>query len=154
MKRQKGFGAIVAIVLLVLLASISVAIVALGATQQTTLAQDVLSARAWQAARAGNEWGLYYALNNQNWAGANTSCATASQSKTLNLTTETGMYVTVTCDSWLYNEGEDTPGSAKTVRIYRIVAVACPATSCPASDASVSRIGYVERRRMVIATGS
>ena len=62
MSRQHGFGAIAAIVVLVILAVLAAAIVSIGSTQQMTSAQDVLSARAWQGARAGNEWGLYQAL--------------------------------------------------------------------------------------------
>lgn len=145
MMRQRGFGVIAAIVILVILAALAAAIVSVGSTQQMTSAQDVLSARAWQAARAGNEWGLYQALK-----GTWTTCSSASQ--TLDLTSDTGFRVTVNCDSWLYNEGESVPGTPQTVRLYRIKAVACPSTSCPASDASVAGPGYVERTRVVFAT--
>ena len=48
---QRGFGAIVAIVILVIMATISAALVRLGTTQQVTSTQDILSARAWQTAR-------------------------------------------------------------------------------------------------------
>lgn len=151
MRRQRGFGAIAAIVVLVILSLLAGAIVSVGSTQQLTSAQDVMSARAWQAARAGNEWGLYLALKNQNWVGANTSCDSASRTATIDLRADAGVNVTVYCDSWLYNEGESVPGVAQPIRIYRIRAVACPAASCPASDASVAGIGYVERTRVVIA---
>lgn len=152
MNGQRGFGVIAAIVILVILAVLAAAIVSLGSTQQMTSAQDVMSAKAWQAARAGNEWGLYKALQGQDWIGPATTCDTGSRTSTLDLAADTGFRVTVYCDSWLYNEGESVPGSAKTVRIYRIKAVACPAASCPATDASVAGAGYVERTRSVIAT--
>jgi len=152
MNRQHGFGVIAAIVVLVILAALAAAIVSLGSTQQMTSAQDVMSAKAWQAARAGNEWGLYAALKGQDWTGPATTCDSGSRTATLDLTADTGFHVTVYCDSWLYNEGESAPGTAKTVRIYRIKAVACPAASCPAADASVASAGYVERTRSVIAT--
>lgn len=146
MKRQRGFGAIVAIVVLVILAALSAAIVSVATTQHTTLAQDVMSARAWQAARAGNEWGLHRALRGD-W----TTCS--SVSAMLDLRADTGFQVTVFCDSWLYNEGQDEspPGTfvARTVRIYEIRAVACPEAPCPAAGAAP---GYVERTRVVIAT--
>ena len=145
MTRQRGFGAIAAIVILVILAALAAAIVAINTSQQISAAQDVLSARAWQAARAGNEWGLYQALK-----GSWTSCTGANQS--LDLTADTGFHVTVSCDSWAYNEGESAPGTVQTVRVYRIKAVACPAATCPASDASVAAAGYIERTRVVIAT--
>ncbi len=63
MTRQSGFGAIAAIMILVMLAALAAALTRLGSTQQLTSAQDTLSARAWQAAKAGNEWGLYQALH-------------------------------------------------------------------------------------------
>jgi len=162
MIRQHGFGAIAAIVILVILAVLSAAIVSIGSTQQISSAQDVMSTRAWQAARAGNEWGLYQALQTTGtWyeGAASDPCPAAGAlgpgapvSQTLNLTAETGFNVTVTGDCWRYNEGETDPGTAKKVRVYRIKAVACPAASCPASDATVAGPGYVERTRVVLAT--
>jgi MSHA biogenesis protein MshP len=151
MKRQRGFGAIAAIVILVILAVLGAAIVSIGTTQQMTSAQDVLSARAWQAARAGNEWGLYKALRGQDWAGAGT-CDTATRTATVDLSADTGFHVTITCDSWPYNEGESVPGTAQVVRVFRIKAVACPAATCPMTSSSVAGAGYVERTRIVLAT--
>jgi len=157
MSRQGGFGAVAAIVVLVILAALAAAILSIGSSQQLTSAQDILSARAWQAARAGNEWGLYLTRNNMDWAGAGTSCDTADRAATLNLVAATGFNVTVSCESWLYNEGEEEnpPGTfvARTVRIYRITAVACPAAACPSvAGATVASPGYVERTRVVLAT--
>lgn len=145
MIRQRGFGAIAAIVVLVILAVLSAAIVSFSSVQQIGSAQDVMSVKAWQAARAGNEWGLYQALK-----GTWTSCSGASQS--LDLTADTGFHVTVSCNSWPYNEGELTPGTAQTVRVYRIKSVACPAATCPATDTTVAGPGYVERTRVVLVT--
>lgn len=150
MKRQYGFGAIAAIVVLVILAVLAAAIVSIGAGQAIGSAQDVLSARAWQAARGGNEWGLYKALNSTTPADPWKTCS--GLSTTINLTADTGFNVTVFCDSWLYNEGETVPGTAKTTRVYRIRAVACPAASCPDASAAVAGVGYVERTRVVVAT--
>ncbi len=151
MTRQRGFGAIAAVVVLVILAVLSAAIVSIGSAQSTGSAQDVMSARAWQAARAGNEWGLFKALSSTTPADPWKTCSGLSQ--TLDLRADTGgFYVTVFCDSWLYNEGESVPGTARTVRAYRIKAVACPAVACPASDATVAGTGYVERTRVVLAT--
>ena len=144
-RAQSGFGAIVVIVVLVILAALAAAIVSLGNTQQITSAQDVQSAKAWHAARTGNEWGLY-----QTFKGAWTNCSGTSQ--TLDLGADTGFRVTVYCDSTQYNEGESSPGTVRTVRIYTIRSVACPASTCPASDASVAGLGYLERTRVVVAT--
>ena len=148
MNRQRGFGAIAAIVVLVMLALLAAAIVSISTTQQISSAQDVMSAKAWQAARAGNEWGLYRALKDS-------ACAEIS-GKTLDLSVDTGFYVKVSCYSKSYSEGEEIfEGNlqARIVTVYRIEAVACPVSAgCPASDASVAGHGYVERRRVVLAT--
>lgn len=162
MMRQRGFGVIAAIVILVILAALAAAIVSVGSTQQMTSAQDVLSARAWQAARAGNEWGLFQALRTSgDWTegASNDLCPAAGAlghgtavSQTLNLTADTGFYVTVTGDCWRYNEGESAPGSPSKVRMYRITAVACPAANCPAPGAAPAGPVYVERTRVVLAT--
>jgi MSHA biogenesis protein MshP len=134
-------GSIAAIVVLVLLAALAAAIVRIGGTAQSTQAQDILGARAWQAARAGNEWGLYQALKGS-WA----TCTT--QSQTLDVSADTGMHVTVSCSSTLYNEGETSPGVAQTRRVYTIDAVACNASVCPDNTAAL-QVGYIERRRLV-----
>ena len=146
MKRsERGFGAIMAIVVLVVLASLAAAVVRFGATAQATSAQNLLSARASQAARAGTEWGLYQAFK-----GTWTACSGASQ--TLDLSASTGFRVTVSCDSRSYNEGESSPGTPRVVRIYTIDAVACSGTStCPDNTAATGP-NYVERRRQVQAS--
>ena len=145
MRKQGGFGVIAAIAVLVILSSIAGAMVFFSANQSMALAQDVMSAKAWQAARAGNEWGLHAALK-----GAWSACASAST--TLDLKAEAGVNVTVTCNSSLYQEGQDAGGASKSLRVYEIRAVACPAATCPATDSSAAGLGYVERSRVVIAT--
>lgn len=146
-RRQRGFGAIMAIVILVILAGLAAAMLRFGTVQQLTSAQDLLSARAWAAAGAGTEWGLFQALKN-GW------CDAASPSQTLDLTPTTGFRVTVSCSSRLFNEGESAPGVAATVRVYTIDALACnAAVSCP-DNALATSAGYIERRRRVVATAN
>lgn len=141
---QRGFGAIAAIIVLVFLAALAAAMTRLGVSQHTSSAQDVLSARAWQAARAGTEWGLYQALKND-------SCMAAAT--TLDLSAATGFWVSVTCAVNSYNEGETAAGAAQIVNVYTIGAVACNVSSgCPASGSQVAAPDYVERARQVIAT--
>lgn len=140
-----GFGVIAAIVVLVILSALAAALVRFGSVAQSTAAQAVLAARASQAARAGTEWGLYQAFK-----GSWTSCSSASQ--TLDLASDLGFRVTVSCDSRSYNEGESSPGTPRTVRVFTIDAVACNTlTSCPDNTAA-TQPGYVERRRQVQAT--
>ena len=142
---QRGFGAIMAVVVLVILAALAAAIVRFGSVAQATAAQNLLSARVSQAARAGTEWGLYQAFK-----GSWTACSASSQ--TLDLTSSTGFRVTVTCDSRTFNEGETSPGTPRIVRIYTIDAVACNGSvSCPDNSAAAAP-NYVERRRQVQAS--
>ncbi len=143
--RQRGLGAITIIVVLVLLAGLAAAIVRLGSAAQTTAAQELLAARAAQAARAGLQWGLYQAFK-----GPWTACA--GTSSTLDLGAENGMRVTVSCSSTLYNEGESAPGTPATVRVYTLDAVACNSASACPDNALVARPGYVERRWRLHAT--
>lgn len=143
MKRQAGFALIVVIIVLVLLGGMAAAMVTLGLSQQSGSAQDVQSARALLAARAGNEWGLYQALQNK-------QCAPSAQ---LDLRAQTGFHVTVYCEQVSYNEGETTAGAPQPVIFYDIRAVACPSTTCP-DPAAVAGPDYVERTRVVRASGS
>jgi MSHA biogenesis protein MshP len=146
MKRrvQRGFGAIMAIVIVVILAALSAALVTFGNTQQLTSAQDLLSARAWAAARAGNEWGLYQALRNN-------TCNNAGPTL-LDLSADTGFWVTVNRLAISSNEGESAPGTAQTVCVFRIESTACnSAAGCP-DNARATTPGYIERKRQVIAT--
>jgi MSHA biogenesis protein MshP len=138
---QRGFGAVVALVILVIMAVLAAGLIRLGTTQQATSSQDILSARAWQVARAGNEWGLYQALQSGSCAGA---------AGTLDLRAATGFSVTVSCTSKNFNEGETTPGTPRVITVYSISAVACNSAACP--DATLAGTpGYVERARLVIA---
>jgi len=138
-RHQHGLGAITVIVVLVLLAGIAAAIVRLNSAAQSTATQELLAARATQAARAGLQWGLYQAFK----GGWRTCSGTSS---TLDLGSESGMRVTVSCDATDYNEGESAPGTAHTVRVYTLDAVACNGSGdCP-DNTLVARPGYVERR--------
>ena len=143
-RAARGLGAVAVIVVLVALAGIAAAVLRLGQQSATGTSQDALATRASAAARSGLEWGLYQAFK-----GSWTNCNGASQ--TLDLSAEGEMRVTVSCSSYLYNEGESAPGTPATVRAYTIDAVACNSGgACPDATAAV-RQGYVERRRQVTA---
>ncbi|HIV73439.1 MAG TPA: MSHA biogenesis protein MshP [Candidatus Aquabacterium excrementipullorum] len=151
-RKARGLGALAALVIVVLLSGLAAAVVRLGWSSQTGMAQDVTSARALRAANSGAEWGLFQALTT---GGTWTSCANATQ--TLDLRADTGFIVTVTCSSTLYNEGQtrdetaDTT-TASTVRVYTISAVACSSTtSCP-DNSLAANVAYVERERLVHAS--
>ncbi len=146
MKREQGLGVIAALVVLVMLSTLAAAVVRLTWTQQTTVAQDIDSARALQGANAGVQWGMFQALQpTGSWG----SCNNASQ--TLDLRTSMGVRVTVVCQSETFNEGETDAGTGTpvVVRFYVITATACngSAATCP-DNASAGRLNYVERVRM------
>jgi MSHA biogenesis protein MshP len=61
-RKSAGVALVTAIFLLVVLAGLAVAVVSLTTTQQAASVQDVQGQRAYQAAKAGNEWALYIAL--------------------------------------------------------------------------------------------
>lgn len=143
MKRSAGFALIAVIVVLVLLGGMAAALVSIGISQHLSSAQDVLSARAWQAARAGNEWGLYQALQNK-------QCAPSSS---LDLRAETSFNVTVYCEQVSYSEGESTTGTPQPITFYEIRSVACPTSPCP-DPAAITSPGYVERTRVMRASDS
>ncbi|MFO1328157.1 MAG: MSHA biogenesis protein MshP [Rubrivivax sp.] len=148
MKRgaARGFGAIAAIVVLVGLSVLAASVIRIGTGSQLASAQDLQAVRATQAARAGTEWGLYQAFK-----GSWTACAT--DTSTLDLTTTSGMRVTVTCTGRSHNDGESVPGTPRALRTVVIDAVACNAGGdCP-DAAAAARPGYVERRLQVVATG-
>lgn len=137
--RQSGFAYIAAVVLLIVVAGISVALLRLSATQQQTVNQNLLGVRASMAARGGMEWGLYQLRANACFA-----------DQTLgDFMADTGFRVLVRCSVRSYNEGESAPGTAIVKNAYRVEAVACNAASCPATTAAdVTRPDYVERRRV------
>ncbi len=94
-RRQRGFALIVAIFLLVVLSSLGVYIVKVSGIQHQTVNVTLLGARAFEAARAGIEWGAFQALD----SGA---CTTT----TLNLTEGglNGFAVDVTCTTTPHTE--------------------------------------------------
>lgn len=147
--RQRGLGVIAALFVLVMLSAVAASVVRLNWGQQMGSAQDILGAKASLAASAGAEWGLYQALSaSGSWNG----CTSSSQ--TLDLTSTMGFLVTVTCTSpaTAFVEGGDDSGAARSVRVYKIDAVACNGvTACP-DNASATKATYVERRRQVMAS--
>lgn len=58
-----GFSLVAAIFLLVVLAGLGIYMVTISTVQQQTLSYTYLSARAYQAARSGIEWGIYRVIN-------------------------------------------------------------------------------------------
>ncbi|MDR1462164.1 MAG: hypothetical protein LBI68_03380 [Azoarcus sp.] len=139
---QGGMGAVMAIAILVVLASLAGALVRFGTAQQITITQDVLMARAEAAIRAGNEWGQYQALQKK-------ACASST---TLDFRPETGFRAVVDCTKNSFNEGKDYAGVTQIVNVFTITVTACnSASSCPDNSMATSPT-YIERQRVTIVT--
>lgn len=150
-RRQSGFAYIAAIVLLVVVAGISVALIRLTDTQQSTVNQALLGARANLAARGGIEW-AFYRLREV----CTTPPAAPATSQLSDFDAASGFRVSVSCTYRSFGEGEEiVPDGTETPpvtplrkRIYRIEAVACNGGgACPDANA-VTRADYVERARV------
>lgn len=133
-RRDAGVGLVTAIFLLVVLAGLGVALVSVFSSQQASSALDEQGARAYQAARAGIEWGLYQQLQ-QNTCPAATTFALPAGS------TLSAFSVTVTCSTIQY------PSKTELNR-YVITAVACNqpkagSAGCPNASNSPD---YVQRQ--------
>lgn len=137
-RRSAGVGLVTAIFLLVVLAGLAVAAVRIFNVQQASAGLDLEGARAYQAARAGIEWGLYQRLRNN--ACLTQNLALPGDSVLRNFT------VSVTCTQ--VNGPPDANGSAANTTRWRIVAVACnePVNGACTSTAVGGGPNYVRRR--------
>ena len=143
-RRERGFLIIAAVFLLVVLAGLVAYLMTVSTTSQAASAADFNSARAYQAARAGAEWGAYQILRNPGGGTFKPGCE-PSGPVTFNLTfgsTLSAYTATVTCTSVSFAEG------ASTVRAYRIVSNGCneptgAGPSCP--NAATASGTYVDR---------
>jgi MSHA biogenesis protein MshP len=151
MRRQAGFAYIAAVVFLVVLAGFALAALRLSTTSQATVSQQVIGARANQAARGGIEWALFRLKGATGTAACVTSPATAG---TVDGTTladflgATGFRVTLTCTARTYSEGQNPDGSPRGKNIFELTATACNGASgrCP-DNGSLANPDYVERKR-------
>lgn len=112
--RQGGFSIVSAIFVLVVLAFLGTAMVTFSTNQQQSSAMDVMGSRAYQAARAGAEWGAYQVLR----AG---SCAPSTTLPALAGSTLSVFTVTVTCGSTAASEVSAATG---TVTVYDLTSTA------------------------------
>lgn len=113
-KRQAGVGLVTAIFLLVVIAGLAAAMVTIFTSQQTGSQLDQQGTRAYQAAKAGIEWGLF----RQTQVSA---CATGTASSfALPATSMLAAFtVTVTCTPY------PGPGGDTTLTRYVIQATSC-----------------------------
>lgn len=112
---QRGVSIIAAIFMLLLLASLAALMARMTSSSQASSAQDLLGSKAYQAARAGIEWGLYQLDPN---------AATATLPGCFAPTTLTqidGFSVAVRCEAFpsaatTYDEG------GRSIRVFRLTA--------------------------------
>lgn len=126
-KVQRGFSLVSAIFLLVVIAALGTFAVTLSTIQQQSAALDVQGARAYQAARAGIEWGAYQALRNS-------SCLATTPLAALP-NTLANFTVTVTCTSAATTE------AGAPVTMYQLTSIA--------TQGVVGTPNYVERQMTV-----
>lgn len=131
MKTPRGFALLSAIFILVVLAALGAFILNVSSSQQIGSALDVQGARAYQAARAGIEWGLFQRLQQGNCAAA-TSFAPAAP-------TFAGFTVTVTCATTADANNGPTVFALTSTACNQPDDGACPNTANPGPL-------YVERR--------
>ena len=138
-RQQAGFGIVSAVFLLVILAILAASITFLAGTQRSTAMIDILGSRAYQAARAGIEWGAFQALQNASCTGTDLTFAGTSMA---------GFTASVTCTANTVNEG------GQTITIFTIRSTACnfPAgASCP--NGASNDPNYVERQITAVIGG-
>ncbi len=132
---QHGVSIIAAIFLLLLFAVLAALMTTLVTTSNTTAAQDVMGSRAYQAAQAGVEWGLFQ-LDPEGTNSALPSCFAATTLNQIpNYTVSVGC---VACPggAGCAGAGASYAEAGKTIRIFRITATA---TAIGASPVGVER---------------
>ena len=136
---QQGFAIVAAIFLLVVLAALGAFMVTFSTVQHTTTAQDLQGVRAYQAARAGTEWGAYQILRNPA-ASFVSACRTVPVPQTLPALAPTlaNFTVTVECTATQYDEGSRTAAGANPLWVYRVTSTA--------TSGVVGQTGYIERQ--------
>jgi MSHA biogenesis protein MshP len=138
MRPSRGFAAISAIFVLVVLAGLGVALVTISGAQQRTQAYDILGSQAYQAAHVGVENVLFEALRNSRCPPTTAYQLTGGLS---------AFRVEITCDAPTVHDDPTTNGT--TIRQFTVTA--CNNATCtPATPPQ----GYVERQlRGSVCTG-
>jgi len=133
--RSRGVGLVIAIFLLVVIAALAVAMTVIFTSQRSSADLDLQGARAYQAARAGMEWGVF----RQRRQGL---CTTESFAMD-GATSLAGFTVTVACEKI---EGPVTrTGDEDTLDRWRLRATACNMPNAGACPNAQNNPDYVQR---------
>ena len=152
--RQAGVSIVTAIFLLVVLALLGAFMLSVTGLQQSSLVLDVQGVRAYQAARAGIEWGAWQVLDPNRTLnpvtcspvvlpGCPTSPTNLGPLTTPLAGTLSPFTVTVTCSATI--NAPTTEGN-RSVGAYQIIATACNQPSAGACPNASPASGYVERQ--------
>jgi MSHA biogenesis protein MshP len=133
--RQAGVGLVTAIFLLVVLAGLGVAMVSLYNGQQASANLDLQGARAYQAARAGLEWGLFQQMRKG-------SCVADSRFAMPADSSLAGFRVVVTCTQAGSVPTDGSPNLARWI----ITATACSVADGQGGCSPSNSPDYVMRR--------
>jgi MSHA biogenesis protein MshP len=144
---DSGFSIITALFLLVVMAALGAFIVSVSRVQSATLALDVLSSRADQAARAGVEWAAFQVLDpNGTDLSDNPPACPASVTNLTSLAGNLSEFtVRVECTAATPAEKEGN----RNIGAYKITSIACNRTVCPSAAPTQN---YVERRVQAVLT--
>lgn len=134
--RSRGVGLITAIFLLVVIAGLAVAMVTVYTTQQAGSALDVQGSRAYQAARAGLEWGIFRQLRQG-------TCEASSSFALDDNTSLRGFVVTVGCQK-LDGPATDS-GDEEMLDRWKVTATACNMPAGGACPNNLNNPEYVQR---------
>ena len=126
-RRQHGFALMAALFILVTLTAIGTYLLTISAGQVAAGTQDEQGGRAYQAARAGIEWGAYQVLV------VSDACPAGLQVRNL----ANSFRAEVTCSSRMETEG------SRQITGYTITSTGCNAAGCGAANPPAI---YVERR--------
>lgn len=135
-RRSRGFALVLALFLIVSLAAIGAYLVTVANVQVESTTKDELGARAYQAARAGLEWGAYRVLRD-------TTCAPGPVVITFPTAELAGFQAEVTCQDF----GPETEGGG-TVNTFRIVSTGCNLNPCSGPPGPT----YVNRQLQLTVT--
>jgi MSHA biogenesis protein MshP len=134
MKKQiAGFYIITAVFFLVVLSLLSAYMLRFGLNQQNIEIQDILSSKAFYAARAGTEWGLFQATRNLSCPAASTNFSPGNNLSELTITVTTSPLGP-------YDEG------GTMLRVCNITATACNVPVSGACPGNSQTLYYIERQ--------
>lgn len=143
-RRNSGFALILALFLLVSLTAIGAYMLTVSTGQLEAGVQDEQANRAYQAARAGIEWGAFQILENAGGGFASTCAGAGASSQAIALVAGLATFrAEVSCQRF----GPETEGTTS-VGVFRLTVTGCNNNPCGSGIGST----YVERQLQLTLT--